>query len=105
MVDFTAFESVSFTAHSAYPCQAASIGFGSEHMATMTSSSANELPLADDAAAGFQWPLCLSWIAPIKLAKPQVQSIDLDHAGLVWLHKIMCLDAGSISTHSYLIDR
>ena len=56
MVDFTAFESVSFTAHLAYPCQAASIGFGLGHMATMTSSSANKWLVEDDGTAGFQLP-------------------------------------------------
>ena len=82
MVGFTAFESVSFTAHSAYPCQAASIGFGSEHMATMTSSSANRLLVAGAAAAGFQLPLCLSWITPRGVAKSQVQDAVLHNTGL-----------------------
>ena len=47
MVDFIAFESASTTAHLASRCQAAYIGFGSEHMASMTSSSANRLLVAD----------------------------------------------------------
>jgi len=74
MGDFTAFESVSFTAHLAFLCPAASIGFGLGHMATMTSSSANKWLVADDGTAGFQLPLCKAWIAPCCFVEPQVQT-------------------------------
>jgi 5-methylcytosine-specific restriction endonuclease McrA len=79
MDNFTAFELVSFTAHSAYPCQAASIGFGSEHMATMTSSSANRLLVADlqqQVAATRRSSMSLLLTAPLAGARELVVGKD-----------------------------
>ena len=47
MADFIASGWVFTIAHLAFPCQAVCIGFGSERMANMTSSSANWLLVAD----------------------------------------------------------